>query len=329
MKAIESPRGGQELAKVLHYYGFLEASNEFKIVCPFHEDINASLLINLNEGNFYCFGCAESGDAFRFVRLMNPKLDELKAGIRYYRILKSDKVKAVKLEREAKVAKDNVQALDEATDYYFGLKTVDWRKVTDPVKEYMLHRGFTEAVLNKTKAKLTYNTGYPIAFPMFDVDEFRGWVCRTTNKTIERKRKYLYNEGFSRRNTLVGDYRADVVVLVEGYMDRMKLIQFGLNKVAAILGWKITQQQIDKLKKQGVKVVISALDKDACGTKGTEYLRQYFDVVSFQYPEGIKDAGDLTQETFEIAYKKTKQELRRRSYGIDKRNQKSGKKVRH
>ena len=75
--------------------------------------------------------------------------------------------------------------------------------------------------------------------------------------------------------------------------------------MVAILGWKMSQQQIQKLKDRGVKNVISALDNDECGRKGTAFLRTVFNVTRWSYIKGIKDPGDMTQETFDKMYKKT------------------------
>ena len=113
----------------------------------------------------------------------------------------------------------------------------------------MAKRGFSWKILNQCRAKVTYNANYPIVFPMFDNGEFKGWVCRTTNKLVEQKRKYLYNEGFSRATTLVGNYKGKKrVVVVEGYMDRLKVRSFGEERVIAILGWKMTNEQITSSK---------------------------------------------------------------------------------
>lgn len=311
MIKIELKIGGTELAKVLHFYGRLEAANEYKIVCPFHDDINPSMIVNLNEGKFYCFGCNASGDAFKFVQLINKKLNDLRSAIKFHRILNSDAVKGIKIKKFAVVEKNNKQSMNEAHDYYFGLKKINWAKEKCAEKNYMLARGFYSDSLTKCKAKLTYNPGYPIVFPMFDMGEFKGWVCRTTTKSIEVKRKYLYNEGFSRRSTLVGRYDNEVVYLVEGYMDWLKMKQYGIKHVAAVLGWKITQLQIDKLKKQGVKYVISALDSDTCGKKGTLYLKDFFNVIPFQYPDGVKDPGEMDESTFNKFNEKTQKLFRR------------------
>ena len=307
--------GGEELAKILHYYGLLEGDSEFKIVCPFHNDVNPSMLINLINGSFYCYGCTASGNAIDFVKYMNSNLDDLHILFEYYKILKSNKVKGfVYTKAKARNKKENVQALIEATDYYYGLKSINWRNTSSPEKDYMIQRGFNSYALNKCKAKINYNNSYPIIFPMMDMNEFKGWVCRTTNSKIEKKRKYLYNEGFSRRNTLVGKYDNHTVVVVEGYMDWLKMKMFGIKYVCAFLGWKATNEQITKLKVNGVKTIISALDNDKCGNDGTKYLKslQCFEVIRFQYPKGIKDPGEMTRSIFYESKMKTNKLIRKR-----------------
>ena len=156
------------------------------------------------------------------------------------------------------------------------------------------------STLNKAGAKYTYkDITYPIVFPLLDNGRFKGWVSRSFDHEISETRKYLYNKGFRRRTTIVGDYKdTDTVILVEGYMDYLKGIQNGAKHICAILGWKITDQQIEKLKKQGVVNIIAALDNDECGNKGSEYLKKYFNVIRFPYPKYIKDMGDLDRKQF-------------------------------
>lgn len=304
---------GEEMAKVLTYYGY---GVETEIVCPFHEDVNPSMSIYYDNGSFYCFGCGIHGNAADFVRLLNPKLNDLQAIRKYFRILKSKKVKDIVPKRYKKHNKTNEELYDISWDYYYGLSSVDWLKdISQEVtrtKDYMLQRGFNPDTLNKCKAKVTYNSNYPIIFPMLDNGEFKGWVCRTDNPEIAKKRKYLYNTGFSRASTLVGDYKDyDYVFVVEGYMDRLKFIQYGINNVVAILGWKMSHEQEQKLKKSNIKCVISALDNDTCGKKGTEYLKTIFPkVVRFKYLKGIKDPGEMDQRLFNKMYNKTMEEVK-------------------
>lgn len=326
-KSFTFRSGGEELAKVLTYYGY---GTDTEIVCPFHNDINPSMSIYYDNGTFFCFGCGVHGNAVDFVRMMNPKLNDMQVIRKFYRILRSDKVKDVKPKRYKKHDKTNEELYDISWDYYHGLSETDWVKdVSDDVmkvKHYMLNRGFTYQTLNRCKAKLNYNTLYPIIFPMFDNGVFKGWVCRTNNPETEKKRKYLYNTGFSRATTLVGDYDScDYVFVVEGYMDRLKFIQFGIDNVVAILGWKMSHEQELKLKKSGVKYIISALDNDTCGKEGTEYLKTIFrNVIRFRYIKGVKDPGEMDQLLFDKMYTKTMQELikakRRKQNGTVRQN---------
>ena len=310
--------GGKELAKILYYYGYIPDGNseEYKIVCPFHEDVNPSMIVNIRKGTWFCFGCGLSGNAVDFVSQSNPELNELQSLIKFLKILKSEKADSLDFSHRKKIKKKSEAELyDIAWDYYYGLSKIDWKSSEQEeatfCKKYMEERGFSPNTLNKCQAKITYNSNYPIIFPMLDNGEFKGWVCRTTDKEVEQKRKYLYNRGFSRATTLVGDYKdQEFVFVVEGYMDRLKFIQYGVTNVVAILGWKMSKEQEEKLKREQVKYIISALDNDDCGKKGTKYLRTIFDkVYRFKYLKGIKDPGQMTKEQFQKCIDKTMKEI--------------------
>ena len=321
MIPIELKIGGKELAKVLTYYGFIGSTSDDKIVCPFHDDVNPSMIIDYEKGSYFCFGCGCSGDAYFFVKGMNPKLNDLWAMNKLVRILNSKKTQKVKLTRIKKSKKTDEHLLVEAKDYFYGLAKVDWLHksgnaiIDDEVKsvsEYMIQRGFKRSTLKHCDCRITYNRSYAMVFPMLDNGKFKGWVSRTTEPMIEKKRKYLYNEGFSRSNTLCGTYGRDkYLYLVEGYMDMLKMKQFGVKDVSAVLGWKISDEQIQKLKDAGVKTIISALDNDECGIKGTEYLKKHFNVIRFRYLKGIKDPGEMDKKLFDKMNKKTLEDYER------------------
>lgn len=320
-KEFKFELGGKELAKVLFYYGLIPDVNtsEYKIVCPFHEDMNPSLIVNLEKGTWYCFGCNKSGNAFDFVEGIEVKrnIKGIKLLKKFFHILNSEKVEHLKYNPKIKTKKESEELYNMAWDYYYGLRRVDW-KTTDieeavEVKKYMLKRGFKASTLNKAQAKITYNKQYQLIFPMLDNGVFKGWVCRTNIPEVEQKRKYLYNGGFLRRNTLVGNYAGcNYVFVVEGFMDRLKFVQFGVDNVVAILGWKMSREQEKKLRDAKVEYIISALDNDTCGKKGTEYLKNIFPskVIRFTYLKGIKDPGEMTKELFDKMYTKTMNKLK-------------------
>lgn len=303
---------GKDLAKVLIYYGIVGdvTSSVFSVICPFHEDINPSMRIDLDDGTFFCFGCRVSGNAYDFVKLAQPELSDLQVAIVLEKILHSDEIKQIRVQYKKKHRINNKQALIEAKDYYYGLRTVDWNRPTTKEEhetlEYMQKRGFNARALNIANCKVNCNVAYPFVFPILDNKKFKGWVGRTTNKYVENKRKYLYNEGFRKRDTLCGNYEKDCVpVICEGYMDYLSLRTRGkIKNVVALLGWHISDEQIEKLKQNGVTKVISALDNDKMGIKGTEYLKKFFDVIRFEYPENIKDAGDMTEKQIKQSYRR-------------------------
>lgn len=294
---------GKELARVLAYFDLYIDTNstEFNIVCPLHEDINPSMHIDLSDGTFYCFGCGKSGNAYDFIRYLYKGLTDLQCVIVLEKILNSNEVKKLDIGIRKKRIRNTSMCIDEAADFYYGLRTTDWNnpqtQEEKTVYDYMSSRGFTAKNLNALHCKASYDVAYPVLFPIMDNKEFKGYVGRTTNKHIEQKRKYLYNTGFSKRDTLCGTYEENSIVYIcEGYMDMLSLKTRGhLKNVVAILGWHISDRQIDKLKALNITKVVSCLDNDKSGIKGTELLKKYFDVVRFQFPEGVKDVGEMTE----------------------------------
>lgn len=314
---------GAALARVLEYYRLIPNFSKLqKIVCPFHKDVNPSMIVDLEKGTFYCFGCQVFGNAPRFVELMEKKynnLNSIQAYQKYLTILKTSKVSDIELKRYQKVARvPRNELYAQAYDFYHGLKKVNWCEFlndsddTDILNaiKYMIDRGFTAETLTEIGCKYTYSKPYSLVFPMLDNGKFKGWVSRTDDVEVAKKRKYLYNKGFSRATTLVGDYGTKkYVFIVEGYMDRLKFIQYGETNVVAILGWKMTAEQMQKLKKLGITTIVSALDNDDCGKKGTTYLKQFFKVIRFAYLKGVKDAGEMSEELFDKMLNKTKQRM--------------------
>lgn len=316
--------GGEELAKVLMYFEIIGDAerSEFNICCPFHQDPVPSMRITLENGLWYCFGCGLSGNAYDFVKNAFPELDDLHALMVLEKILHSEKVSGLELRYKKSRGKKKESfgvLLDEAKDYYFGLRSTDWykpyTKEEKEVLDYMKKRGIDEKILVKSKCKVNpYNASYKIIFPIFDNGVFCGWVSRTTQKKVEAYRKYLYNEGFKKRFVLCGRTKENITPYIcEGFFDYLSLrYKGGVKGAVAIMGWHISDEQVKKLKEKGVKKVVCALDnpgEDKAGLRGLEILKKYFEVVPFAYPRGVKDPGEMTTEQLRTAIEKIERNL--------------------
>lgn len=308
------------LEKILIAYN-LPITN--KIVCPFHADKNPSLQIDLDKDFWYCFGCQEGGNAFKFhdkyQRQILGNNNSIKIAQQYESIMRNKKITLnVSTNYVVPEKRDKAwyrQKLIEAKDDYYGLKFVNWYLLDNECVDYMKSRGFKKKTLNMIGAKYTYNdVTYPIMFPILDNGHFKGYVKRTFDPEIEGKRKYLYNTGFRRDSSLGGTYeKSNTVMIVEGYLDMLKAKQHGAKNVVCLFGWKMTEKQAEKLKAQGIKVIISALDNDECGIKGTKFVRTKFKMLRFRYPDGVKDIGEISKADFTKECNRIKQVLKRRN----------------
>lgn len=310
----------------LKHYNIYQEDDQYKIICPFHGDKNPSLQINKQTGFFYCYGCGLSGGAFELVKNYEPSLSPIEIYKKLHSFVKEGKrdiggrdvYTYTNLPYTHSFVDSKVkykEGIKLAKDFYFNLPETNWYKLPEeaiPILRYMKHRGFTASTLKKFGAKFTYNKNYSIVFPMYDNGIFRGYVMRTDDPTVEDQRKYMYNKEFRRRITLPGDYKNSTVILVEGFLDMLKAKQYGIKYVAAVLGWKLTSEQFEKLKRCGVKTIICALDNDECGRKGYKYLKRicsvnHISVKRIRYPKTMKDMGDLNEENSKLILKQIKQ----------------------
>lgn len=298
---------------ILTKYGIFSPESLYKVVCPFHEDVNASMQINRETRFFYCYGCHAKGSTIDLVKYKHPKWTDFKCISYINKICKGNGI--IPEEKEDKLGEKKntkkvsfVESIKESKLYYDSLPKVNWYKPGSSelngeeaieCKRYMKKRGFSASILKKNGAKPSLNKYYPICIPLLENGKFMGYVMRTFDKQIEAERKYMYNRGFRRERTLAGNFKkGETITIVEGYFDCLKAQQFGVKNVAAILGWKISNTQLKKLKNKGIHNIICATDNDEAGNKGYKYLKKLeklhdLKIFRLHYPKGIKDFGDL------------------------------------
>jgi DNA primase len=123
--------------------------NRFEGLCPFHDERTPSFGINPAEKLFYCFGCGEGGDAFKFVQLTEGV--DFKGSLEYL----ADRF-AVELEvveedaaaTERRKERERLLELLERTAAFYVRYLWDSDEA-EPAREYLAGRGLEEGALRE------------------------------------------------------------------------------------------------------------------------------------------------------------------------------------
>src|SRR3954467_2940375 len=124
-------------------------ANRYEALGPFHEERTPSFGIDPAQKLFYCFGCSEGGDAFRFVQ-MTEGLD-FKGALEYpgdrYGV-KLEPVEEDPATAERRRARERLLELLERTATFYVRYLWDSGEAA-PAREYLASRGLDEAVLRE------------------------------------------------------------------------------------------------------------------------------------------------------------------------------------
>ncbi len=279
------------------------AGNNYKGLCPFHNEKTPSFVVSQDKQIFTCFGCGATGDVFEFTQRyynleFNEAIEKLakNAGIEYtaYKHNSQDRYKLYyEINREAAVfffkklmqKKSNgysylaKRGITSETIKRFGLGYApdSWNEL------YNYFNGKYDVAILKELGLVSEKNGRVfdkfrnrIIFPIIDIG---GKVIGFGGRTITNDEpKYLNspeNVIFKKKNNLYGLNTAkkdiskmDKALLVEGYMDVVSLAQAGINISIASLGTSLTNEQATLLKRYTKNIIIS-YDSDSAGQKAT------------------------------------------------------------
>lgn len=290
-----------------------KAGNNYKGVCPFHNEKTPSFVVSDTKQIFTCFGCGATGDAIGFIQRYHnldfPEAIEKMAG--EYGIEMDNKG----FDKEGK-RKILYEINREAAAFFYKNFTSN----PNPAYEYMKKRGITDATLRKfgigyadkswdslfnffiekgrdpeslievglisqSKGKFYDKFRDRVIFPIINT---RGKVIGFGGRALgEDNPKYLNSPEspvFQKKNNLFGLNltRQDInkencAILVEGYMDVISLYQNGVRNVTASLGTALTENQAAMLKRNTENVILS-YDADEAGKnaalRGIEILHK-------------------------------------------------------
>ena len=219
-----------------------------KCFCPFHDDDNPSLRIDLDKGA-YCFAGCYKGD---LVGLISKVTGENRVLARLHVL------DAFEFDIET-------QHLPGAIPAFFKNHTTDYQNA----KDWFQKQGFT------FKTALYWKIDFSLTSFSFPIRDFNSNTVGVVTRNISSSPKYIHNEGF-KKNVLFGENFLDTskpVIVVEGFLDVFYLWQLGYN-VCALMGVVTTDEQLEKLKTLNIHMVI--FDEDVAGRNGIKKLKDDF-----------------------------------------------------
>ena len=251
--------------------------NEFNILCPFHTDSVPSCAINTDKGLWICFrGCGEGSLKSFLQKHLGIPWNELEAEVdnsQWSLDLWDDLSTLVEPE-------EILPQLPEGTAI--------------PDRHWIFNRGFTREVL--TQANCIVNKYGDLIIPVYDYqNQLKGYISRRQQATP----KYMYSFGFKKSKVLFGGNqleKASKIYVTEGALDALWLRQHGYPAVA-VLGARVSQEQIRLLNTLYPEEVVLCLDNDEAGQLGINKalldMAQNYMVSYIVIPKGYKDVQDI------------------------------------
>jgi DNA primase len=124
-------------------------ANRMEGLCPFHDERTPSFGINPAEKLFYCFGCGEGGDAFKFVQLTEGV--DFKGSLEYLADRYGVELEVVEEDAaaaERRKERDRLLELLERTAAFYVRYLWDSAEA-GPAREYLAGRGLEEGALRE------------------------------------------------------------------------------------------------------------------------------------------------------------------------------------
>ena len=251
--------------------------------CPFHKENTPSWGIMIHYPYIMnCFCCGKSGTVINLImHIEDCNVMEAFSIADKYGYKESDK------EREVK-------------KYTPTMTEIELEKYTIFFNKAILKRGLSIKTLKE------WEVGYDIEnrSHIFTIrDENKKLIGVGAKPLKERYSRYIFYKGTRKGQTLYGLYKCNLgkpVIVVEGFMDALKLWELGVRNVVALMGNQATDKQIELLA-QNFNKVYTALDNDEKGRWGTRSLirklRGKVKIFILEYPKWIKDGGEFRRRS--------------------------------
>lgn len=322
------------------YPDYKDSGDNIMICCPFHGERNPSCGISVTKLTGQCFSCGETFNLPKLIAHCKGWTHQRKSlnsnTYTIYDYAKADEWLEEKFNIEKKVVKKDIIKRIDVMDlddpphpqrHELPRTRLAVYKSGKVAHKYLLDRGFTKDTLKK------FMIGWDddrkrVTIPVFWED---GALCGIIGRAVlDNKKDGVVNRAYEKvygaqpkyyiyDNFPVGEILFplphfqlvdDMAVLVEGTLDAMYQHQNGFPMFLSTFKAKMfynnvkrMSNQIELLKKMGVKKVLLLRDNDEAGIAGAEHdyklLKYDFKVYTTAYPEGIKDPQQIDKVTME------------------------------
>ena len=290
------------------YIPLTQRGKNYVCVCPFHDDHSPSMSVSPEKQIYKCFACGKTGNVFTFVSEYEdvPFLDAVKivadkCGMEFTRTATKQVSTIFKTEYEImelaqKYFQNNLRT-DAGVE---AMKYLEERGINEEIiKEFgiglsldssdsllklLTKKGYDEKTLveiglvNNVNGKFYDMFSRRITFPLWDKDgNIVGFSARVYRgeKDVSKYMNSRETKIFKKGETLYNYHKAKDVgkrekklILVEGFMDAIRLSCSGIKNVVALQGTAMTKDQIELLKKLRCEIVL-CLDNDNAGLIAT------------------------------------------------------------
>lgn len=333
---IKEIRNAVDIVSVISsYIPLVKKGKNYFGVCPFHDDTNPSMSVSSEKQIYKCFSCGASGNVFNFV-MDYEKVDFKEAlnilskisGIPLDNIYVSKPRKYEKFYKiydlSCKYYQNNLSCEDGAVakNYLYQRKIDDelikvfkigLSKKGNNLTELLTKKDYSMKELELIGLTSNNRDLYQnrIMFPLFNITgEVVGFSGRIYNsksdsKYINTKETPIFKKGELLYNYHLAKEEArkeKKLIIVEGFMDVIRLYSVGIKNVVALMGTALTKEQITLIKRVSNNIIIS-LDGDSPGKKACYNVGEALEETGFDVSV-ITLKENLDPDEFIIKYGK-------------------------
>lgn len=262
--------------------GIEEYGNEYRTICPFHDDHSPSFVIHKEKGLWRCWVDGIGGDYIDFVeqfygvnfkeaidiilREFNIEIElseeDKKRQAIYNGLCKIHSITNTKYQKDLLRSKEAIQYIrerkfDKDTINKFKIGFINGESVCNNEKLYPLYE--VGGLLNQNKENLSYYNTFSknrISIPF--QDQYGSVIGFTARTIVGDKLKYLHTKttpifkkeeflyAFNHAKKSIDETKS--VFIVEGNLDCIRAHQFGITNCVAISGTAMSDKQINLLK---------------------------------------------------------------------------------